>query len=737
MNIMATQEQKERNEYTTVKFEADSALLRELGERLVGQSHIALAELIKNAYDADATECVVSITDNEITVIDNGHGMAEDEFLTYWMTIGTRNKQERGESRYFGRSVTGSKGVGRLSAQFLAHQLEIVTVPKANSTRQLRAHVNWDEAIDAGKLTEAEALYRTEPLTLSFPKDRPHGTVVRMMNLKQLWKPEEIRDLGRQLWMIQSPIPRYGMLANKKAEPSEFQVHLTSSLPGIEDTFDQQMKAALDNYLAIVSGEIKREGDKAKTHVKVTFRTGEQYSEIFDMEPLIGDAKWEIRVFKLSGRQAGGIDVMTAREYFSRFGGVLVYDAGFRLPYYGVEQDWLSIEYDHSHRKNKSALLPERLHVRRALNDLPTQGRLFGVVVIDTGKEARTAHGTQKEAGEFLKIQVTRDRLVANQAYGQLRDAVRWSLDYYASRQRLREQEKIDLSRPKETSDKTLGRVRTLLQDVRSTYPEDETIVALEQEVEGLAETFDKERRADDAARTLLGPLASAGMAALALEHESRKEMRRVRKLLSKLRRIGKDTGEPKIHEIADQVDQWADRVEGTRRIFAPLLDEDDRDEVETLMASEVLLQVIENVRPLLPRIQMETRVPRNLFLPAATFAEWNSLFQNILINAYNATLDWEERKVRCTGGKTVRESWIRIEDNGVGVDYDKSEKLFEPFSRHMAISEERRALGLGGMGLGLTIVRMIAVQRRAKVSFVQPSSGWSTALQLSWSTGQ
>ena len=733
---MTTQEQS-LNEYTSVKFEADSALLRELGERLVGQSHIALAELIKNSYDADATDCVVSITEEEITVIDNGHGMAKDEFLTYWMTIGTRNKQERGVSRYFGRSVTGSKGVGRLSAQFLAHQLEIVTAPQASPTHQLRAHVNWDEAIDAGKLTEAEALYRTEPLTLSFPKDKPHGTLVKMINLKQDWTPDDIRDLGRQLWMIQSPIPRYGMLVNKKTEPSEFEVHLTSSLPGIEDTFDRQMKAALDNYLAVVSGTIKRDGDKSKAHVKVAFRSGEQYSELFDMEPLIGEAKWEIRVFKLSRRQAGGIDVQTAREYFSKFGGVLVYDAGFRLPYYGVEQDWLSIEYDHSHRKNRSALLPERLHVRRALNDLPTQGRLFGVVEINTGREARTAYGAQKEAGEFLKIQVTRDRLVANQAYGLLRDAVRWSLDYYASRQRLREQEKIDISRPEETPDETLGRVRTLLQDVRIAYPEDETIVSLEEEVEGLADTFDKERRADDAARILLGPLASAGMAALALEHESRKEMRRVRQLLRKLRQIGKDTGEPKIDEIADQVDEWADRVEGARRIFAPLLDEDDRDEVETLMASEVLLQVMENVRPFLPRVQMETSVPRDLFLPAATFAEWNSLFQNILTNAYNATLDWEERKVQCTGGRTVREAWIRIEDNGVGVDYEESEKLFEPFSRRMAISEERRALGLGGMGLGLTIVRMIAAQRRMKVNFVQPSSGWSTALQLSWSIGR
>ena len=65
MNIMATREQQILAGFAPVTFEADSALLRELGERLVGQPHIALAELIKNAYDADATECVVSITNDE------------------------------------------------------------------------------------------------------------------------------------------------------------------------------------------------------------------------------------------------------------------------------------------------------------------------------------------------------------------------------------------------------------------------------------------------------------------------------------------------------------------------------------------------------------------------------------------------------------------------------------------------------------------------------------------------
>ena len=735
MNNAEIYNDPESQGFETIQFKADSALLRELGERLVGQPHIALAELIKNAYDADATLCKISIDQDEITVTDNGHGMTEKEFLTHWMTIGTRNKQERGESRFFGRNVTGSKGVGRLSAQFLAHKLEIVTAPREEPIRQLRAFVDWDNAINAGHLTEAEAFYKIEPRDMSFPKGKPYGTHVTMTYLKQKWNSNDIRDLGRQLWMIQSPIEQYGSLANEQVDPNDFRIELTSTLSGVEDTFSKQMKAALENYIAVISGEVKRAGEKTSAHVKVSFRSGECYSEGFDIDPLIGSAKWQIRVFKLSGRQAGGIDVTTARKYFERFGGVQVYDARFRLPYYGVEQDWLGIEFDHSHRRNKSELLPERLHVRRALNDLPTQGRLFGIVLIDTGKEARIANRNQKETGEFLKIQVTRDRLVANQSYKLLRDAVRWSLDYYATRQRIREQNKANILQIEEQSFEKLGRVKSLLLEARESYPEDETLAVLQEEFNNLSTIFDKEREADEAARTLLGSLASAGMAALALEHESRKEMRRARQLLQKLRNIGKDVGEPRINEIADQVRAWLDRVEDTRKLFAPLLDPDDRDEVEALSAATVLEQVIGNVHSLIPGIEFIVDIPQDIYLPAATFAEWNSLFQNIFINASNATLDLDERRVICVGGRTGRSAWVRIEDNGSGVDYEQSDHLFEPFTRFITISEERRALGLGGMGLGLTIVRMIANQRHARVSFVKPSPGWATAFLISWSS--
>ncbi len=726
----------ERDDLKVVTFEADSALLRELGERLVGQPHIALAELIKNAYDADATVCTVEIEEDAIVVSDDGHGMTENEFLRHWMTIGTRNKQVRSKSRRFERNVTGSKGVGRLSAQFLAHKLQLYTRSEDGDAERLEATVDWDEAIDAGRLTEAKAYYRVGVPARPLPDRSKHGTRVTMRGLKQSWDEEAVKRLGEQLWLIQSPLPEFGRLRTEGEDPSAFRVRLTAFDDELDDAFERQMSAALENYNAVIEGRIERsDDDRTISHITVKFKDGESHSETFEIAPYVKAASWTIRVFNLQGRQGPGVKVGDAREYLRRFGGVQVYDAGFRLPYYGVEQDWLGIELDHSHRLNRSKLLPERLQVRRALNDLPTQGRIFGVVRIDTGLEARKADGSKRESGEYLKIQVTRDRLVANAAYGALRDAVRASVDFYATRQRIREENRIDFVRPSEPSSGKLERVRSLADGVAASYPNDDDAQALRSEIADLERTMDQEREADDGARTLLGPLAAAGMAALALEHESRKEMRAARNLLRKLESLARSSDDSNFTSAIEGLRQWLSRLENTRRVFAPLLDQEDREQIEALRLETVVRMVIDNVASLLPGVRIDVDVPRDLLLPPATFAEWNSLFQNVFVNASNAMLDEDTRTISCEGGRTGRQAWVRISDRGTGIDWNRSTEYFEPFRRETSISDERKGLGLGGMGLGLTIVRMIADQRRCKVEFLEPQEPWATTFRMIWSS--
>ena len=83
-------------ETSRLAFDVDAALFIELGERLVARRSVALAELIKNAYDADATEVIVSFEDvtgpkGSIVVLDNGSGMTLEAMKRGWMRIATND----------------------------------------------------------------------------------------------------------------------------------------------------------------------------------------------------------------------------------------------------------------------------------------------------------------------------------------------------------------------------------------------------------------------------------------------------------------------------------------------------------------------------------------------------------------------------------------------------------------------------------------------------------------------
>ena len=55
---------------TTASFRVHASLIYKLGESLIADEITALSELIKNAYDADATICALSIKSNYIEEID-------------------------------------------------------------------------------------------------------------------------------------------------------------------------------------------------------------------------------------------------------------------------------------------------------------------------------------------------------------------------------------------------------------------------------------------------------------------------------------------------------------------------------------------------------------------------------------------------------------------------------------------------------------------------------------------
>ena len=75
-------------------------MLRELGERLVKQPEVAIVELIKNAYDANATQCTIHYDPQQrILVEDDGDGITFDRFRDSWMQSRHELERERAVQR--------------------------------------------------------------------------------------------------------------------------------------------------------------------------------------------------------------------------------------------------------------------------------------------------------------------------------------------------------------------------------------------------------------------------------------------------------------------------------------------------------------------------------------------------------------------------------------------------------------------------------------------------------------
>jgi signal transduction histidine kinase len=121
------------------------------------------------------------------------------------------------------------------------------------------------------------------------------------------------------------------------------------------------------------------------------------------------------------------------------------------------------------------------------------------------------------------------------------------------------------------------------------------------------------------------------------------------------------------------------------------------------------------------------------LKLPRGSFAEWSALFQNVFANAANAMIDKTIRRIVISSRHTSHAASILVQDTGVGISLQEADKLFEPFERRMKISSERRSLAIGGTGLGLTIVRLIAGNLDCSVSFVRPQTQFATCFKLEW----
>lgn len=121
-------------------------------------------KLKKNASLSEAEEAQlrgILFAHNKIIVADNGCGMTADTVKSAWMHIGTSNKEYDIKSDK-GRVKTGAKGIGRFALDKLSVKSVVYTKAEASET-VVRWSMDWDQFASAKLINEVKAELEEQP----------------------------------------------------------------------------------------------------------------------------------------------------------------------------------------------------------------------------------------------------------------------------------------------------------------------------------------------------------------------------------------------------------------------------------------------------------------------------------------------------------------------------------------------------------------------------------------------
>lgn len=129
-------------------FNISLTTLNSLGRNLYRNFITVLGEAISNAWDADACNVVIRIDrkNAEMTIIDDGVGMTEEDFDGKFLKIGFSKRSDGSHATSSGRPYIGRKGIGKLALLSCARSVSIVTKAKDS---ELVGSVIDNEELDA------------------------------------------------------------------------------------------------------------------------------------------------------------------------------------------------------------------------------------------------------------------------------------------------------------------------------------------------------------------------------------------------------------------------------------------------------------------------------------------------------------------------------------------------------------------------------------------------------------
>ena len=348
-----------------VNFSISPRILSHLGEDLIKNESIALFELIKNSYDANATSCEINFDfSNEdlksLIITDNGDGMDINIIKNIWLVVGTDYKRKeldkfkKTQDQRKKRLPLGEKGIGRLSVHKLGNKITLISKSKNNN--EVKLSIDWNQLNSAQKIDD----FIIELTENEIPEEfiNSTGTKIIVEELKTNWDRRQLREVYRNITSLNSPF---------SDKSDTFNIHIKSNsnvFDGLPDFEEIKNSALYFGHCKISSSRIidfQYEFKPWDSLSKIEKRsvsiqdlsTEDRNIQRKDNSPInldtsgIGDIEFDIIIFDTDAQifNYTNIEKTTVKDYLRENGGIRVYRDGVRIYNYGEkDNDWLGID---------------------------------------------------------------------------------------------------------------------------------------------------------------------------------------------------------------------------------------------------------------------------------------------------------------------------------------------------------------------------------------------------------
>ena len=675
------------------KLRPRARIIKTIGDELISNDLVAILELVKNSYDADASKVKITFEGplnrgkGRVVVVDNGDGMDLKTIKEAWMEPATNFKiiTRRSPKK---RKILGEKGIGRFASAKLAKQLEMIT--KVKEDNEVVAVFNWEDFEDNKKyLDEVDCSWQVRKPELI----KSHGTILRLNNLESDWDYEKLRQLKIALSRLINPV------APVKGFSIEFVLPSDKEFDDLIGKIEPPETLGRPDYS--IKGEMNKDGvvvanyfsksKKATEQIKETVLVKEtkksKKQELTRRKPTCNPFSFEFRVWN---REQESIEelakelkivIRDIKRDLNEAGGISIYRDNFRvLPYGEPKNDWL------------------RLDIRRVQN--PTKNlsnnQIIGYVSVslDTNIE--------------LKDQSNREGIVDSVSFSDLKECIISILSFLEVK---RYKERRPVEEKKETGESLFSKfdLTGIKEFISKRLPGDEEaskiIIETDENIKlgikKVQEVLSRYRRLSTLGQLLdvvihdgNNTLYSIDTETTLIEKEMKNDKINMEIILEHIRLIKKENSALSL--LFKRLEPFGGRRRGRPRVA---------------ILEEAIFDIFQLHHSQIEKLKVKVELPKSETKVRLDPSEFEIIILNLLQNSlyWLETVDESKRKIIVSLKKDDEKLTLIFSDSGPGVKEENVPYIFDPYFSTKP----------DGVGLGLSIVGELVTEYEGTLELI------------------